>query len=242
MRAVHEIAHGHALSMGDPERIWGWTTAAGRLRAQRRAEMIAAGAHLTPGMRVLEVGCGTGMFTEIFARRGIRIVAVDISPDLIEKAQARHLPSEQVTFMAKPLEQCEGDSTFDAVIGSSVLHHLEIEVAIAKIFQLLRPGGRMSFAEPNMLNPQVFLERKLKFLPLFSYISPDESAFVRWTLNKMLLKAGFEDVGITPFDWLHPTTPENFIPLLRRIGNWLEMTAVLREFSGSLCIRGRRSF
>ncbi len=89
LQAQNEINHGILLSQGDTEAIWGWGTPAGRWRAWRRASLIARGAQLAPGKQVLEIGCGTGMFTEMFARSGASIVAVDISARLLGKAYAR---------------------------------------------------------------------------------------------------------------------------------------------------------
>jgi len=43
MQAQHEIAHGQAPAEGDTERIWGWGTLAGQLRAKRRAQMTRKG-------------------------------------------------------------------------------------------------------------------------------------------------------------------------------------------------------
>lgn len=183
-QAEHEIAHGKKLVEVDPERIWGWGTPAGRLRALRRAEMIANGAGLGPGVRALEIGCGTGIFTEKFAETGTHLVAVDISADLLKRARDRGLSPARVRFLEKRFEECDVDGPFDAIIGSSVLHHLILNLALVKIFDLLKPGGRISFAEPNMLNPQIFLERKFRRLHLFWYISLDETAFVRWQLKK----------------------------------------------------------
>ncbi len=54
--------------------------------------MIISGADLKPGLRVLEIGCGTGLFTEMFARTGAHLVAVDISGELLEFAHGRGLP------------------------------------------------------------------------------------------------------------------------------------------------------
>ena len=239
-RAAHEIEHGRKLAQHEPEQIWGWGTAAGRLRAARRAELIIGGAALGPGKRALEIGCGTGNFTEKFARSGAQIVAVDISPDLLEKARARGLPESQVRFLAKPFEQCDVDGPFDAVIGSSILHHLDIQPALAKILALLKPGGVMCFAEPNLVNPQIMIQKNVPWVRERLGDSPDETAFVRWSLRRLLLKTGFDRVVITPFDWLHPATPERLIGAIRAAGNILEKTPLLRELAGSLLIRGSR--
>jgi 2-polyprenyl-3-methyl-5-hydroxy-6-metoxy-1,4-benzoquinol methylase len=238
LMAQHEIEHGKLLASMKTEHIWGWDTPAGRLRANRRAELVISGAHLTAGVQALEIGCGTGMFTELFAHTGARLVAVDISSDLLQKAIARELPPDQVIFLEKRFEDCEVDGPFDAVIGSSVLHHLDADAALAKIYVLLKPGGIMSFAEPNMLNPQVFAERR--FRRWFPYVSPDETAFVRWKLAGALATAGFEEITITPFDWLHPSTPAGMIAAVKRIGGWLEALPIVREFAGSLWICAHR--
>ena len=87
-RASREIEHGRKLAATDTEVIWGWGTPAGIRRAHRRADLLAAGAGLGPGVRALEIGCGTGLFTEMLAATGAGIVAVDISEELLDKAPA----------------------------------------------------------------------------------------------------------------------------------------------------------
>jgi len=237
--ATHEIAHGKKLAAGDTERAWGWGTPAGRERAARRGRMLAAGARLGPGMRVLEIGCGTGLFTEMLAHSGASLVAVDISEDLLEKARAKGLPADRVVFLNKRFEDCDVDGPFDAVVGSSILHHLEIEAALAKIHELLKPGGIMTFAEPNMLNPQVFIERKLRFL--FPNVSPDETAFTRSGISRLLRDAGFTEIRVIPHGWLHPALPRACMGIVSKLECLLEAIPVVREFAGSLCIRARRA-
>ncbi len=235
-RAEHEVSHGRWLAEQETEKVWGWNTPAGRFRAQRRAQRIVDVARVQRFSRVLEIGCGTGLFTEMFAATGARIVAVDISPELLAKARLRNLPVDQVTFLEKRFEDCEVDGPFDAIIGSSILHHLDIDQSLERIKALLKPGGRIGFAEPNMLNPQVYLERRFHYLPMFAYTSPDETAFVRWKLAAKLREAGFHDATIEPFDWLHPATPKPLIGAVRLIGSLLETLPGAREFSGSLTI------
>lgn len=235
-RAGHEIAHGKKLVKGDTALLWGWGTPSGKVRALRRAYMIATGAHLRPGTRALEIGCGTGIFTEMFAQTGAQLVAMDISADLLKQAKARHFSAGRVQFLEKRFEECEFDGPFDAIIGSSVLHHLDLESALLRIYKLLKPNGIMSFAEPNMLNPQVFAERKLNFLPCFWYVSPDEIAFFRYRLRAILRKLGFENVTVEPFDWLHPATPKEWINAVSSIGSVMEKIPLIREFAGSLYI------
>ena len=231
------------LAASESEETWGWTTPAGQSRARRRADLIIDAAGVRPGQSVLEIGCGTGMFTERFAATGARIVAVDISPDLLAKAIDRRLPADRVRFeqrrfetleLSDPSIQAWAAAGFHAIIGSSVLHHLDIPAAIETCKRLLATGGRIAFAEPNLLNPQVWMERR--FRSWFPYVSHDETAIVRWELQRQLDRAGFSDIVITPFDWLHPSTPPSLIRAVSGAGRVFEHVPGLREFAGSVLI------
>ena len=237
-RFEREIRHGQYLAQADTEIKWGWGTPAGQQRMRRRATLIAEAAGLDPQMHVLEVGCGTGLFTERFAATGCRLTAVDLSPDLLSRARERVKNLPNVSFELKPFEDCRGIGPFDAIIGSSVLHHLELRPALRNMRELLKPGGRLAFAEPNHLNPQIFCERK--FRRLFPNISPDETAFYRRGIARDLGNAGFADIQVVPFDWLHPATPAALIPLVFGLGRILERLPGIREFSGSLLMSARK--
>ena len=232
-RQEHEIIHGQKLAAQGAETIWGWGTPAGQLRAKRRAERIIAAANLRPGMRVLEIGCGTGNFTEIFAQTGAHITAVDISSELVDLARSRHLP-ENVTVMCAAFEELDTNQPFDAVIGSSILHHLDIQQAVQQIYKLLRSGGVMAFAEPNMLNPQVMVQKNIPWIKARLGDSPDETAFFRWQIKRILLNAGFSNVVVEPLDWLHPGVPPAWIRAVLGLETGLEKIPFIREFAGSL--------
>src|SRR5438067_4382247 len=106
-RYVREMQHGKYLAAALPENVWGWGRPAGKLRAYRRAKLILDGASIGPGSHVLEIGCGTGLFTERFAQSGAEIVAVDVSSDLIQIARERMLTGVQ--FLEKNFEDCAVD-------------------------------------------------------------------------------------------------------------------------------------
>ncbi len=238
LRFENEVKHGKYLASTEAEHQWGWGTPAGQERLKRRAELIAGASALGRGMHVLEVGCGTGLFTERFAASECRLTAVDLSPDLLEKAKVRVKQRENVSFELRPFEECREIGPFDAVVGSSVLHHLDLDRSLRIMLGLLKSGGRLAFAEPNHLNPQVFAERK--FRRFFPYVSPDETAFYRRKITLDLEKAGFENIHVTPFDWLHPSTPSRLIPFVSRLGCLFEKVPLLREFSGSLLIQASK--
>jgi len=239
MKESAEVVHSRQLAKGDPASVWGWASPAGKVRAARRANLIISSVDMKPGMRVLELGCGNGVFTEFFAASGAEIVALDISPELIELARKR-CNDKKVTFLVSPVEELTLSERFDAVVGSSVLHHLDLGKALPLVYAHLEPRGSSCFAEPNMLNPQIFMQKNIPWLKKKLGDTPDETAFYRWSLKRKLEQAGFREIKITPFDWLHPLIPEVFIPLVGKLGHALEKMPLLKEFAGSLLIQSKK--
>jgi len=237
-RIAKEIQHGRFLAKHGAGEIWNWEGPAGNLRWARRVKMLSN--HLGVGMRVLELGCGTGYFTRELARTGADIVAVDISPELLEIARADysapniHYEIQNACALEYP------DAVFDSVVGSSVLHHLEIKEAVHEIYRVLKSGGTIYFTEPNMLNPQIAIQKNVPWVKRKLGDSPDETAFFRWPLRRLLKETGFRDVQIDPFDFLHPRTPSPLVNGLNAIGRFLEFVPVVSEFAGSLYIRAVR--
>jgi len=222
------------------EEIWNWDSPAGRRRADRRAAFFVDKAELGPGRRALEVGCGTGLFLERVARSHAELVGMDLSAELLKKAGARVAGLAHVSLSRGDAHRMPyPDACFDAVYGSSILHHLDLAASLKEAHRVLRQGGRVVFTEPNILNPQVafmFLIGPRSFFGL----SPDEMAFSRSRVLRMLEALGYVDVVVTPFDFLHPSTPPRFIPSVARMGECLEATPLIRGIAGSLLISARK--
>ena len=238
-RLQNEIEHGKFLATNGAGQIWNWESPAGKVRWRRRVQMLTA--ELRPEMSVLEIGCGTGYFTQELAKTGARITAIDISPDLLEQARAK-VTASNVTFRLENAYALTFEAaSFDAVIGSSVLHHLDVVRALMEFRRVLKPGGLLRFTEPNYLNPQIAVQKNVPELKRLAGDSPDETAFIRWTLRRQLVEIGFDQIEIVPFDFLHPAVPRPLIPLIERMGALAERIPVVREISGSLHLVARRA-
>lgn len=238
LRLLNEIEHGKFLASHNAGEIWNWETPAGIIRWNRRVEMLTNS--LISGMRVLEIGCGTGFFTRYIVRKPVMLTAIDISPELIEIAK-QNIIASNVEFIIDNAYQMSFDhQTFDAVIGSSVLHHLEVDQALKEIYRVLKPGGYIAFTEPNMMNPQIALERNIRALRKLMGNSPDETAFFIWSLQKKLKRIGFVQVDINPFDFLHPQIPGRMIKFIKPFTDLAERIPLLRQISGSLYIKARK--
>lgn len=238
IRKSHEVEHGKFLAPNAVE-IWGWGTPAGQERARRRTNLLVEHAHIRSGMKVLEFGCGTGMFSKQLAASGATLTSIDLSPDLV--AQAKKESSPNISFVVGDVEALEFPaSTFDAVVGSSVLHHVDFVKALGEAFRVLKSGGRIAFAEPNMMNPQIALQKNIPYVKRRMGDSPDETAFFRWTIRRDLREIGFTNIVVTPHDFLHPAIPASLIPFVKACGNLLEHVPLVREIAGSLLFSGTK--
>jgi 2-polyprenyl-3-methyl-5-hydroxy-6-metoxy-1,4-benzoquinol methylase len=234
-RIAKEIQHGRFLAQHGAGEIWNWESPAGRIRWSRRVRMLTG--HLKPGINVLELGCGTGSFTQELARSGADVVAIDVSPELLEIAKVDCSAPNVRYEIQNAYELSYPDAIFDSVVGSSVLHHLEIEHALREIYRVLKPSGAIYFTEPNMLNPQIAIQKNVPWVKRKLGDSPDETAFFRWPLRRLLEQRGYCDVRIVPFDFLHPKTPVSLVDRLNSVSRFLERLPVISEFAGSLYIR-----
>jgi SAM-dependent methyltransferase len=240
-RLAREIEHGRKIA-DNAESVWFWESPAGRRRADRRAELFVERGGLAPGRRALELGCGTGVFLERVARSGAALHGLDLSEDLLARARARLAALPNVTLDRGNAEALPyPDRHFDAVYGSSVLHHLDLDAALREAHRVLRPGGRVVFAEPNILNPQVLLMFRFPPLKQRFGVSPDEMAFSRFRARRALERAGFVDARVEPFDFLHPSVPARFVERALRVSRALERIPLVREIAGSMLIDARRA-
>jgi ubiquinone/menaquinone biosynthesis C-methylase UbiE len=239
-RLAREIEF-HRKIADHAEFVWNWETPSGRRRADRRAAIFIEEGRLAPGCKALELGCGTGVFLEKVAGSGAEIHGLDLSEDLLAKARARLHAFPNVTLHEGNAERSPFPAEhFDTVYGSSVLHHLDLDAALREAARVLRPGGRLVFTEPNILNPQVVVMFKLGLTKNYFGVSPDEMAFSRFRAQRALANAGFREFSVTPFDFMHPAIPARGLDFMARVGRALERLPVVREIAGSMILKARR--
>jgi len=238
IRIEHEIEHGKFLAANGAGDIWNWESPAGKVRWARRVTMLTD--FIKPNSLLLELGCGTGYFTKEIAKTNANIVAIDISPELLTVAK-NNVACTNVSFrIENAYNMTFEDNQFDFVLGSSVLHHLDINKALSEVYRVLKKDGIIAFTEPNMMNPQIALQKNIPYIKRKSGDSPDETAFFRWSLSKLLELHGFKEIEIKPFDFLHPSVPKKFIKTVSSIGQFCEKIPLLKEIAGSIFIKAQK--
>lgn len=93
---------------------------------------------------VLDVGCGEGLLVERLAEVSQSVVGIDPDDQAIKQAVARTKTLANVELQRVGLMDLQADrASYDLIIFGAVLHHMELESALQRSAQLLRPGGRV---------------------------------------------------------------------------------------------------
>lgn len=110
---------------------------------------IARAVGLTPGMAVADVGAGTGLFVDFFARdvqQTGKVYAVEISPKFVEHLErraARMRLSQVEAVLCTPRDVGLLEASVDVVFTCDTYHHFEFpQSTLATIHRALRPGGK----------------------------------------------------------------------------------------------------
>jgi SAM-dependent methyltransferase len=118
-------------------------------------------AGVRPGHRVLDVACGTGVVSVTAARLGARVIGLDLTPELLERAKENaRIAGVEIEWHEGDVEKLPfGDAAFDIVL--SQYGHIfapRPEVAIGEMLRVLKPGGTIAFSTwpPELFAGRVF--------------------------------------------------------------------------------------
>ena len=151
-------------------------------------------ADIKRGERVLDVGCGTGIFLpllkEAAGKKG-EVVALDFSSNMLKKAKEKF--GEQFRYIQAEAENMPlEDSSFDKVISfASFPHFSDKKKAISEIWRVLRPGGKLLIAHPASRKRINSIHREIGGAVRNDTIPNNEK------ITDLFKKAGFTNVKIT---------------------------------------------
>ncbi len=210
------------------------------LKLQWRARAVRHSFHVLPGERILELGAGTGLWTEqltsvLHGRNPITAAVFDES--LFRSAKKL----ENVEFVH--VTDLDGDlpaESFDYVVGTGILCHDLYAKNLQWIHRRLKPGGQILFFEANYLNPQVFLKSVIRPLGRWAGNADCEMGLRKYLLMKIASQQGFVDIDVIPYDIIHPRSPQFFLRTLKSLAFVLEHAPAIRDLCGTLYIWARK--
>ena len=192
------------------------------------------------GKKMVEIGCGTGLFTECLAARApsVKIFATDVFPEILEIAKRRLNRYDNVQCLTFDAEAIDSSSAFldgfDIIYGVDVLHHLEDPVlALGNWIKISKPGSRLIFIEPNAWNLALYLRESRR---------PEEARFkysTRSNVVRWLKESGWKSVEARYAPLYLPNGPKRLWDAFATLENLLHKVPPLKSMAGCIVLTAR---
>jgi SAM-dependent methyltransferase len=195
-------------------------------------------AELTPGDRLLEIGCATGKATGPLLERGFSIVCLEPGPRLAACA-ATNLAGLPVEILVTPFESWDGSlGPFDLVYAATAWHWLDPASRYRRAHQLLRPGGHLAFWSAMHAFPPDFDPFFTEIQSVYDEIGeghedawppapPDE---VPDQVAEIEASSLFEDVKVERYVWENRYSAQEYIDLLDTFSGHISMKPEKRAY------------
>jgi len=109
---------------------------------------LTANVTLEPTMTVMDFGAGTGLVAGKIAPRVARVIAVDVSPAMLEQLAKKPELAGKTEIVCRDLLAEPLGRTVDLVVSAMAMHHVADTAALARaLFAHLAPGGRVALAD-----------------------------------------------------------------------------------------------
>ena len=193
-------------------------------RAHFWTELEFLSEHATPGMRVLDVGCGNGRLYPVLKERQIDYTGIDYSAGLLKEAIRLHPDANFLVGDATKLPF--PDKSFDIIFSFATIHHIPSKILRQKFAseaaRVLRPGGTLILTAWDLWQPP----RRVRYiLALILNLNP----FSRLDVGDMMLTFGKQKRK----RYLHAFTTRALVKLLQKNNFDVVGTDVVARTSGS---------
>ena len=137
-----------------------FTTPIGRLVYACEAELLLELLDPQPGERVLDAGCGTGIFTGGVLARGAAVTGIDLSLPMLQGALTRHQEARFTAACADLRALPFPNACFDRAWSMTAIEFIaDAATALAELERVTRPGGTIVVTTLNSLSPWAELRR-----------------------------------------------------------------------------------
>jgi dolichol-phosphate mannosyltransferase len=207
-------------------------------RLRRRAFLVAKLLPVLPGRAVLELGAGSGTWTEHLASvlRGQNlIIAAVFNNELENKARSKKLPNTRF-ICAEEVHSAFLPESFDYVVGTDILTDEVCPAALEVVYRWLKPGGQFLFFAANAMSPLAGFRNALS-----RSRRAGQSANLQKTpglhgWSKAAGNSGFHNIEVTPCEVIPPLNSS----VGQAMGLILERAPIAGQFSSIVSLRGAK--
>jgi len=196
------------------------------------------------GETVVDMGCGTGEFSNELRKYNLNVIGIDISEKSIQACKEKY--GKNIQFNVQDIEQTEcEDESVDIIFFGGILHHFPTRKKVFKeAYRILKKGGRIFAFDPNHNNLIIWVYREL--LGIKTQKTENEVLIKAKEIEEELKSAGFKEFMVKStanitfdkhyFKKLVPFPLYYGIYIYNTIERVMNMIKLLREKYGSFVI------
>lgn len=140
---------------------WSWLLENPWRKSYRDPERVAEHCGIRPTDTVLEIGCGSGLFTRSLATRCAKLIAQDLEPRYVAQTKAKLSDLGHIEYLVSDARSLQLESVADVIVLISVLPEIpEPLVALEACKRALKSGGRIVIGE-ELFEPEYVTSRRI---------------------------------------------------------------------------------